>query len=62
MDKKRIICLTAGILFIAAGAVLLYMGMDNGDITIKIGGGAIIVGGLAFLMESTKKKNSNKED
>ena len=50
---KRIGLIIAGILLIVAG--LIVFTLESSDITMKIAGGSIVVGGLAFLVESAKK-------
>ena len=60
MDKKkRIFCLIAGVLCIVGAAAAYYIAMQTGimDITIKIGAGCLVVGGLVFLMTSAKKQD-----
>ena len=51
---KRIGLVFTGILLIAAG--LIIFAMESSDITMKIAGGSIAVAGVAFIMESFKKK------
>lgn len=59
MNKKRVGLVIGGILFIVIGVIVFVWAMKNADITMKIGGCCIAVGGLAFLMESVKKNKDN---
>lgn len=55
MGKKRIFCVLAGIIFMAAGLFLFYQGTASKDIVIRAAGCAIVVGGVSFFVEGTKK-------
>jgi hypothetical protein len=44
----------AGIFFVVVGIIVMTLEMS--DITMKIAGGCIAVAGVAFIMESFKKK------
>ena len=57
MDKKRISCVIAGLLFIVMGVIIFSIKIYGDEIVLKISGGSIVVAGVAFLVESTKKKN-----
>ncbi|MCI9220625.1 MAG: hypothetical protein HFH94_12945 [Lachnospiraceae bacterium] len=58
MDKKKkIFCLVAGILCIAGAAAAYYIAMEAGivDITVKVGAGCLVVGGLVIFLSAFKK-------
>lgn len=59
MNKKRAGLAIGGILFIVIGVIVFIWAMKNADITMKIGGCCVMVGGLVFLMESVKKNKDN---
>ena len=57
MDKKikKIICALAGIALMAAGLYLFYRGTDSKDIATRALGCAIMVSGVVFFVEGTRK-------
>ena len=55
MGRKRILCVLAGIVLMAAGLFLFYQGMVSKDIVTRAAGCAIVVGGVSFFVEGTKK-------
>lgn len=55
MGKKRILCVLAGFALMAAGLFLFYRGTVSKDIVTRAAGCAIVVGGVSFFVEGTKK-------
>lgn len=57
MDKKRIGGVIVGILLMVLAVILFFVEISGEEIVMKIAAAAIMVAGLAFLVDSIKKKN-----